>query len=265
MRPATVLLAAVALAAGCGGGGESERDAVKRYISEANRAQAQFRPGVQAAQSAIRSFADGRSGPQVAERLGRASATMRSARAALARVDPPPGARSLHGHQLELLDLQAQLALELSLAASYLPGAVAVIRPADDAGTSLARALRSAADGAAQATALEDYVADLDWTLGRLAALGAPPVLEPWHAAQVARLRASRDLAAGLAGGIRDQDRGAIDRALRSFSSQSPARGPAQRAQREAIAVFNERLEQQEELVTAIYREQAELAEKFGS
>lgn len=264
MRKAAALIALIAASAGCGGGGDSGREAVESYIEQANEAQAQFQPGVRAAQSAIRSFAAGRSGEQVAERLGQAAATMRSARSALARVEPPPEARSLHEHQLELLDLQVRLSLELSLAAGYLPDAVAAIRPADDSGGALARALRRAKTGEQQAAALASYAQDVDGVLERLAGLGPPPVLKPWHGVQVARLEASRNLAAGLAKGIRQEDRGAIDRALRAFSDQTPDRKVAQKAQAEAIAAFNERLEEQQELLASIYREQAELAEQFG-
>ena len=264
MREALALIALIAAVAGCGGGGDSEREAVESYIEEANQAQVQFQPAVRSAQNAIRSFAAGKSGPKVAERLQQAAATMRSARAALARVDPPPEARSLHEHQLELLDLQVRLSLELSLAAGYLPDAVAAIRPADEAGGALARALRTATTGEQQADALASYAQEVDGALETLDELGAPPVLKPWHGAQVARLEASRNLAAGLAKGIRQEDRGAIDRALRAFSDQSPERKVAQKAQAEAVAAFNERLEEQQELLSSIYREQAELAEKFA-
>jgi hypothetical protein len=265
VRKAAALIALIAAAAGCGGGGDSGREAVESYIEEANRAQVQFQPAVRSAQNAIRSFAAGRSGEKVAERLREAAATMRSARAALARVQPPPEARTLHEQQLELLDLQVRLSLELSLAAGYLPDAVEAIRPADDAGGALARALRTAKTGEKQAAALAGYAEEVDGVLETLAALGAPPVLKPWHRAQVSRLEASRNLAAGLAKGIRQEDRGAIDRALKAFSAQTPDRKVAQKAQAEAIAAFNERLEAQQELLSSIYREQAELAEKFGS
>jgi hypothetical protein len=265
VRKAAGLIALIAAAAGCGGDGGSGREAVEAYIEEANQAQVQFQPAVRSAQNAIRSFAAGKSGPKVAERLQQAAATMRSARAALARVDPPPEARSLHEHQLELLDLQVRLSLELSLAAGYLPDAVAAIRPADVAGAALARALRTAKTGEEQAGVLTSYAQEVEDVLGALEALGAPPVLKPWHGVQVARLEASRNLAAGLASGIRQEDRGAIDRALEAFSDQTPDRKVAQKAQREAIAAFNKRLEAQEELLSSIYREQAELAEQFAS
>jgi hypothetical protein len=64
--------------------------------------------------------------------------------------------------------------------------------------------------------------------------------------------------------GIRNEDRGAIDRALAAFSEQTPDGKVAPRAQTEAVAAFNERVEAQQELLSTIYREQAELAE-FGS
>lgn len=258
------LLLLAALAAGCGGG-DARQEAVEDYIERANQAQEQFEPGVRAAQSAIRSFAAGRAGPQLAERLRRAATTMRSARATLAAVEPPSEARSLHALLLELLDLQAGLSLELSLAARYLPAAVEAIAPTDLAGAELARVLRQAGSGEEQAAALAAYADEVEGTLAGFDRLAPPPVLGPWHGAQVDRLRASGNLAAGLAAAIEQGDRAAIDRALKAFVDESPDAAAAQRAQEEAVEAFNRRLEQQQELLGTIFREQLELAEELES
>lgn len=264
MRLPLVLLVALAVVlAGCRDG-DQRREGIEEYIERANRTQAQFDLAFRQAQQSIRAFAAGRATGRTAERLFQASSTIRASRGSLALIEPPPDARSLHADLLRLLDLQARLALEVGLAAEYTTHVAPAIRPAQTAARALARELRSAATGDEQAVALDSYAKAIDAALTRFDALAVPPFLRPWHEDRKERLAESRREALGLAVGIRRRDAGAVRRALDAFTTSEPE-DALRRAQTEAVKEFNRLLDRQERLVNRIAREQAELAEKFGS
>jgi hypothetical protein len=258
-RSAVLVLVAVALAAtGCRGG-DSRRDAVERYIETVNRTQAELAPAIRDAQQALRAFAAGRVTKATAGRLQGGSATMQATRASLALVEAPPEARRLHADLIRLVELQAGLALELSLAADYVTEIGPAIRPAQLASSDLSRGLRSAKSGEEQAAALREFAAAVASSVARVDLLAPPPALLPWHDDQRARLAKSRRDALALASGIEQRNTRAVERALKAFTGRRPE-APARKAQTRAVQAFNKRLEEQERLLTRIAREQAEVA-----
>lgn len=256
-RAAALLLVALALAAtGCGG--DSRTDAVESYIQQVNRTQAQLRPAFRDAQSALGAFAAGRVTPATVASLQGGNATMRATRASLALLDPPPEARKLHADLLHLVDLQARLALELSLAADYVTKVRPAVQPAQTAASALSGQLREAKTGDDQAAALREFAAAVEDSLNRLSALAPPPALLPWHDDQRARLAKSRRDANAIADGIEQRNGRAVERALKAFTTSRPA-APARESEAEAVKTFNRRLREQERLLRRIAREQGEL------
>lgn len=249
--------------AGCGGGGD-ERAAVEDYIRTVNRAQAAYTPAFGRARWALGEFAQGRANANTARLLRGTWETMRNVKADLTVLRPPEAAAALHADLLRLVDLQAWIALELSLAAEYLPAAERAIRPADGAADTLRRALADAGDGAAQADALRAYAGRVQAVVEALAALAPPPVLRGWHDGELAQLRASRRLALDLAGGIDAGDDAAVQEALRGFREASPDARAVAKAQVDAVRAFNRRLGEQEDIVLAILRRRAALAQELA-
>ena len=250
--------AAVVIAAtGCRD--DSRRDAVETYIQSVNRAQARLEPAMRDAQQALREFASGRVTPTTAERLRGGSATMRATQASLARIEPPQEARALHDDLLRLVDLQSGLALQLSLAADYVTRVGPAVQPAQQAAARLGRELRSAGSGGQQATALREFAASVDDSLRRIDLLAPPPALVPWHDDQRKRLAKSREDELALATGIEERNAGAVNRALKAFTTRPPE-SATRASQAAAIKAFNRRLQQQERLLARIAREQTALA-----
>jgi hypothetical protein len=255
---ALVLLAAALAATGCRD--DSRREAVEDYIQSVNQRQAQLKPAFEDAQQALRAFAAGRVTGRTAERLRGGSATMRATHASLLLVEPPPEAERLHADLLRLVDLQAGLALELSLAADYVTKLGPATRPAQVAASTLGRELRSARSGAEQAAALREFAASVADSVTRVDLLAAPPAMLPWHADQRARLAKSRRDALALASGIERKDTEAVERALREFTTR-PSDTATRQAQAAAVKTFNKRLGRQGRLLVRIARERGALAD----
>lgn len=251
------MLVLLTLVAGCGG--DKRRDAYEDYVAAANTAQAQFTPGYRSAVAAIRGFGSSSDPARTAARLREAAATVRASRASLALLHPPPEARAMHTDLLRLLDLQARLSQELSLAAEYIPAVARALTPPEDAAVRLRRAIRAAADDDQQRAALAGYAAEVQGSIDELDALAPPPVLVPWHRTQAARLEAAQALASELAAGIAAKRADAVERALRAYASAAPNDPALQRAQTAAVRAFNGEIRRQQRLYQRIAREQAQI------
>jgi hypothetical protein len=254
------VLVLLALAAGCGGGGDNRRAAYDDYVIAANRAQAQFTPGYRSAVAAVQGFGARSQSPRTAARLRDAAATMRAARASLALLRPPAEARGMHRDLLRLLALQARLSQELALAADYIPEVARVLTPSEDAAARLRKGIRAADNAAQQRAALERYSAELQEAIDGLDALAPPPVLIPWHQAQLGRLEAGRALAGQLAAGIAARRVDAVDRALRAYANAAPDDPALARAQTAAVRAFNGEIRGQQRLYARIAREQGRIS-----
>src|SRR5215216_3619749 len=243
--------------AGCRGD-DDRREAVESYIESVNRAQAQLKPAFTDAQVALRAFAAGRVTERTAERLRGGNATMRATRARLALIQPPQEATKLHADLLRLVDLQSDLALELSLAADYVIKLGPAVQPAQEAAGTLGRELRAAKTGPAQVVALRDFADEVGATLTNIDALAPPPAMVPWNDNQRAKLAKSRHDALALADAIEQRDAPAVEDALKAFTTPASDTVP-RKAQAAAIRGFNSKLRTQERLLTRIAREQLAL------
>jgi len=264
VRVRLALLALAAALAGCGGG-DDRRETYEAYVRAANDAHARFAPGFEQAQEALSAFAAGERPVRTARELRKAVSTLRAARETLALTEPPEEARTLHARLLRLLDLQARLSLELSLASEYVPQAESVLRAPAASARTLRRALRGAERPEQQSAALRAYADGLGTSVGRFGSLAPPPVLQPWHEAQEQRLGAARALAEELAEAIDARERADVDRALEAYAASLPDARALNRAQRDAVKAFNRRLEEQHRLHAAIVREELRIADTFSS
>jgi hypothetical protein len=255
------LLALAAVLVGCGGG-DDRRQAAAEYLQAANRAQAAFRPAFEQAGVALQEYAaEGGPTATTAAELRDAYSALIGAREALSLVEPPEEARSLHNDLRRLLDVQARLALELSLVSTYLPAADAALRPSQDGGRALAQELERADTAEEQRAALRAYARSVGRSLEALDGLAPPPLLRPWHDGERDRLQASRRLALDVAAATEGGDREAIERALKAFEEAASDPASIRLAQAAAVRSFNRQVDQQLRLVARIAGAQAELEE----
>lgn len=214
--PAGLWLLVAALVFGACGDGR--RDRVERYIDQANVIQQRSEPAFRRANAAYTRFSQRQLASVGAVRdLARAERAIRATRARLATLTPPPEAQPLHRRLLRVFDANAAMAAETTQFARYLPGAEQAVAPLDAINTRLRRRLAGASAPAARDRALRRYQADLDRMTGRLRVLEPPPVLEPTHEAQLARLQSARDLARQLRQALGDQDSRRVARLLLRF------------------------------------------------
>lgn len=245
----------------CGDGG---RDRVERYIEEANLIQQRSQPAFQRANAAYARFSQRRRASADAVRdLARAERAIRSTRARLAMLTPPPEARLLHRRLLRVYDANAAMAAETAQLARYLPRAEQAAAPLDEINARLRRRLAGASAPAARDRALRGYQSGLDRMIGRLRALEPPPVLQPTHEAQLTRLRAARDLARQLRQALGDQDGRRVARLLLRFRklNQAGRRGDALAAR--AIRAYGRRYRELTAVAQAAQRERTRLERSF--
>ena len=255
-RRAVLLVLAVLGLAGCFGGDESS--ALEDYTVQVNETLDDSRPALARAEFAFRRYSRfGRIGDADVRRLRSAASELRAAHTRIELVDPPPEARRLHADILQLLELDANFALELSLMATYVPRAARALATTQGVANDFRTRLAAGKTAAAQARALRGYAAALADIAARLRRLVAPPVLQPWHRERLQQLsrtsRLSRELASALAGGNRAELIAAAE------ALQRPGPSSLAAAQRRATAAFNRRLTRSRVLFGKIYRQHQDL------
>ena len=255
-----VVVAAVAVA-GCGGGSD-RRDAVDRYVREANTVQNGLRRPLIDVAHATRGF--GTRAPDLEKerpRLVKATRTFAMLQRRLERLDPPPDARRLHRLLLRLVSTERRLTDELRRVVVVLPELDAASRPVATAGKRLQAELDAAKTGPAQAVALDRYRAALAVPLRTLRAVDPPPLLEPLRASQIETLVRLRGSGGQLASALRRRREADVSPLVARF--QAAARTPetlaAQRARIGAIKAYNARVEAVGTLAAAVQRERDRL------
>lgn len=265
LRASALLAACAALVlalAGCGDDGG--RDAVERYIGEANAVQARFAPDLERANATYADFAEGELDATVADRrLDAAERALRDAGARLERLQPPREAAGMHDRLLRLYAANADFASETTRLGRYLPQARAILRPIDGIGERLRSRLRRAAGPDAQSTALGRYASGVYGQFSRLRRLDPPPVLLATHRAQLARLYESNRLARGLQRATRRRDEKRVARLLLRFRRVTRDAGRAALT-RTAVRAYNERYRKVIATATALQREQQRLERRFA-
>lgn len=228
------------LSGGCGG--ESDRDSVDSYLSDANAIQRESAPAFRRANAAYVGFSTGKLRPSRAPgALRRAERAIRRTRARLARLDPPRETAELHRRLLRVYDLNARLAGETTQLARYLPAATAALRPLDEANRRLRRDLRSSRGTAGQSDALGRYAESVRKVLVRLKRLRPPPVVAAGDRTRRRRLAATRSLAERLREAIEGRDAKRVAGLLLRFRRVTAGQGGQQTFAGESLRAYNRR------------------------
>jgi hypothetical protein len=260
-RLAAVFVLVAIAATGCDGGND-RRDAVDRYVREANTVQNELRRPLTDVTRATREFGTGASDLEKERpRLAKATRTLATLQRRLERLDPPPDARRLHRLLIRLVSAQRDLTDELRTVVVVLPELDAASRPVSTAGKRLQAELSAAKTGPAQAAALERYRAALVAPLAMARKVEPPPLLAPLRATQITTLVRLRRTAAQLAAALRQRRGAEVSRLVAQFqeAARTPATVSAQRSRIAAIEAYNARVEGVAKLAAAVQRERDRL------
>src|SRR5665213_1561994 len=195
---AIILVAAVGLVAGCGGGSHARRDAVNQYFDRVDAAQQQVRLEAVPIEQAFRRFSTGRNTTSEIHALVRAQVALERVHAKLQRVKPPADASRVHADLLLLYGLQAEVAGELVAMTHFVPRYDAALVPLKPAHTTLVSGLRAAKGWQKIAQAFERYRLSLTGVLGQIDRLTAPSTLRPSFDAERTALRRSVGLCSSI-------------------------------------------------------------------
>lgn len=244
MRRASVLVALLALATGCGGsGGSSTRDDVSAYITRVDAIQLRQRQSIVLMQQAVADFSHGKKVPVVIKQLTSADATLKMLRARIAAVAAPPQAQKLHRLVLELFDREAALTTELRDLAVFSPRFADALRPIAEANVAAKASITATKDPKAVAGAVQHYRTAVRTSLVAVRKLQPPAVERPLYDAQVARLVALESSLGQLINALQARDLNAVTRAEHAVSVASVSSDSlvAQQAQRAAVVAYNRR------------------------
>jgi hypothetical protein len=270
---AVAVLALVFVTAGCGGGGaakKARRNAVAEYIVRVDTVEQQLRLPLSRLEKTYRDFGKKSSGQKATvKKLAGAEATLHTLQTRVSLIKAPPDAAKLRALMIKLTAAQVALAHELTTLAVFLPAftsalkqlgpanarlkaelaAVAVPKPKRVAPSKL-KAARAAykraieAAAAAQADALDSYLAAIAKVQTRLHRLQPPPALEPSYRTQLATLARVRAAGALLVAALRAKQFKHVAELNRNFQAAATTSTSltAQRAQIAAIKAFNARV-----------------------
>lgn len=283
-RAGVIVIALAALAAGCGGQGQTPAHAEIAYINRVNAIEKQLAPPLLAVSRAAAGFA-AHSSPSTAAARARARASTRrdaaalagglariqALRGTLAALDAPPAASRLRALILRLVDQQAYLTGQTEKLVTFLPGFTADLRPLPAATVRLERVLSiSQAYGAAavqrvyaeKAAALRQFATSVQAIIHRLRRLAVPQVSQPGYRAQIGSLRGMSVSAGKLAGAIGAGPAPAVSKLLVAFdrAAASNQTGAVRRAQIAAIKAYDAQTTRLNTLAAQAQTERARLA-----
>lgn len=199
-------------------GGESDRDRVEGYLEDANAVQKRSAPAFRRVNDVYRRFSTGELRPSRAPReLARAERSIGSARADLAKLQPPAETSELHRRLLRAYDLNARLARETTQLGRYLPAGAVALRPLAETNRRLRDDLGAATGPDTQGRALARYAESLKRVVGSLRRLRPPPVLAATDRSRRLRLTTTRSLASRLRAAIAARDSKRVARLLLRF------------------------------------------------
>jgi hypothetical protein len=254
---AAVLTAALLLRGG-------PRDDVSEYIQDVNEAQRPFTTRYGSVNRVYEQFSlSPETAAQQLPQLRAALRTLTALRVRIERLDAPTEAETLRVRLIAFFRQQETVAKELVSVAAYLPK----LRDAEQPLTAVNRRLRTglrASSTDAQAEAVGAYAVELVRAARALAAIDAPRLLNASHDAYIAQLRSYAAASRALRRAIRDGDQAGVDAAAARLRAASTARPGSERAQRDAILAFNERVSRIQRLAGQVERERRRLDEEVG-
>ena len=221
---------------------QARRDAVGAYIVEINQTQQTLIIELTSVSRAYRDLElKERPLPGQLEKVEAAERTLRNLRTRLATLSTPGEARPLRAELLRLIDLQSELAHEVTGMVQYIPLQAAENRRFAAATGKLRDGLEGAKNGAAQRKAFATYRAAVLTSAGRLERAPAPAVLEPSRREEIARLERLAGLAQQLGRALAGQQAEDVNRLFPRFVQTTAATGTTP-AERKAVIAFNRRL-----------------------
>ena len=222
--------------------GETRRQAVGAYIVRVGRIQVAMAAKVRAVDRSYKLFAKqpqtmGKRVPQYRH----AEQTLTDLRERLKLVPPPPDARKLRRLLLELADENIVMAHSVTALAAYLPALARVQAPLRTAVPTLQAEVRAAKTAHEQATAFDAYAATTSAVARDVAHVKAPSFFVRARNAEAAQLRRLSELAAGIAGALRNKQLQQA-RNLSAKLGREQAQTAVVRAQHDAAIAYNARL-----------------------
>ena len=291
---AVAVLALVLAVAGCGGGSEksARRNAVAEYIVRIDTVEQQLRVPLTKVEKAYSEFGKKKEPPKAtAARLASAEATLHTLKTRVALIPAPPDAKKLRVLMVRLTGAEVELAHELSTLAVFLPAFVRALQPLGAANTTLKtslaaikvptptsvppaklKAARAAytrevdAAAAAQADALDAYLATITTVQAGLRGLDPPPALTPSYREQAATLAKVHATGTALIAALRANDFKHVAGLNRAFqeAAQTSSSMSSQHAQIAAIKAYNARVQAIGALARAVDTERANVQKRLG-
>ena len=234
--------AAVVLLSGGDDGTQARRDAVAAYIVDINQTQQALIIELTSVSRAYRDLQlKERPVSGQLEKIEAAERTLRNLRTRLATLSTPGEARKLRAALLRLVDLQVELAHEVSGMVRYLPVQAAENRKFVGATIKLRDGLEGAKTGAEQQETFRIYRRAVLASAGRLERAAAPAVLEPSRTGEISRLERLAGLALQLGRALEGQQAEDVNRLFPRFVQTSASTGTTP-AERKAVIAFNGKL-----------------------
>jgi hypothetical protein len=261
VRRAWLLVAVLALTA-CGGSkAPTARDRVGEYIHRVDLVQANMQPALVAVHQSVVDFTQHRTAKTNARELAQADATLRKLQRRLARIDPPPQARKLHGLLQQLVAQEVTLASELQQLTVFDPAFVRALEPLVAANARTRTRLQGVTDPDTVDAAVRAYRASVARSLAALRGLHPPVVERPVFLAQVGRLEGLDRALGALERAVTARDAAAAAAAEHAVSvaAVSTDSRSAQDAQRAAVVAYDRSVRRVRTLTTAIDVERARL------
>ena len=266
-RGVLLAIAVVLVAVGCGG--NSNRDAVAKYLTLVDSTENGLAAPLRAVSTANEGFAKQHETPKVEAQLQQAEQTLQSLQRKLAGITPPPEAKHLHSLLLELVGREVGLTHEVYALSVFLPRFDAELQPLAKADRSLKAELGQSAKGAAAAKALDAdkaraltaYVAVVDGVSAQLRLLHPPAVWRPVYEGQLSTLTQLHTSGTALAQAIAGNRAAAVPALLRQFDAAAVAGQSvaAQRRQIAAVDAYDRRVNSLTTLARQIERERNRL------
>jgi hypothetical protein len=265
-------VAAVTLffATGCG---NATHSAIAHYLTRVQDVEKSMAGPLQQVSTANQSFARSQQDPQVEGELAASERTLRSLRARLASVKPPPQAQHLRTLLLQLVYQEVALAQEVRLLAAFVPQYQAALHPLQPAGATLKAKLSATAKGTAATKALDTAKADelrvyahtLDSVIATIHTLDPPAVWRPTYTQQLASLTQMRMSARALAAAVHANNATAIPTLLQKFDAAAVSNQgfPAQKRAIAAVKAYDGRINALGRLGQRVQSERLRLERRF--
>lgn len=263
---AVILIAAVVVLSGCGGGNHARRNAVNEYFDRVDAAQTPVRLEAGPIQQAFARFSTVHNTKSEMRALVRAQTLLERVQRKVQRVRPPGDARRIHADLVRLYGMQAGVASELVAMTHFVPRYEAALVPLKPAHAALTTDLKAAKGWRKIAAAFGRYRSSLAVVLAGIARLSPPATLRPAFEAERTALQRSTVLCASIENALAKHDvkkTAAGVQALAGLGAETSV-ARVQRAQLAAAKAYNARLARISSLTTQIGRERNQLVGSLG-